>query len=248
MANISLKFTNRNGRFCLCATVVGTTTRHYRTVDELRNPDFKTWDKVAQRFNSRRPIDRTNNQILSEITRHYEDLMKVWDFASGKELFAFQSDEAEECPKKEIKKAPLKPISPPQTRKTKSKTTSSKTEITLGKWVNEIIEEIKNPTRLKPSASYQGHLTLLHKLEAEGKLINQPISSLGDESFVQLINWLGKQKGKNGKGVKQVIAASFSISCCLNCIMPRIYLPYPNFHPHQTSPRGKYNQTKQRYI
>lgn len=63
------------------------------------------------------------------------------------------------------------------------------------------------------------NLTLLHKLEAEGKLINQPISSLGDESFVQLIKWLGKQKGKNGKGVNPMIAASFSISCCLNCII-----------------------------
>lgn len=164
MANISLNFTNRNGRFCLCATVVGTTTRHYRTVDELRNPDFKTWDKAAQRFNSRRPIDRINNQILSETLRHYEDLMKVWDFASGKELFAFQSNESEECSKKEIKKASPKPISPPQTRKVKSKNTSSNTEIALGKWLNEIIEEIKNPTRLKPSASYQGYKPALDRI------------------------------------------------------------------------------------
>ena len=88
MANISLKFTNRNGRFCLCATVVGTTTRHYHTVDELRNPDFKTWDKTTQRFGSRHPIDRPNNQILFDILRHYEDLMKAYDFASGKELLA----------------------------------------------------------------------------------------------------------------------------------------------------------------
>lgn len=245
MANISLKFTNRNGRFCLCATVIGTTTRHYRTVDELRNPDFKTWDKAAQRFNSKRPIDRTNNQILSEITRHYEDLMKVWDFASGKELFAFQSDAVEECPKKEIKKAPLKPISPPQTRKTKSKTTSSKTEITLGKWVNEIIEEIKNPTRLKPSASYQGYLTLLHKLEAEGKLINQPISSLGDESFVQLIKWLGKQKGKNGKGVNYIgtmkmFAATLSRARKARLTTYRSDFPYMDYAPvHKITDKAK---------
>lgn len=201
MANISLKFTNRNGRFCLCATVVGTTTRHYRTVDELRNPDFKTWDKTTQRFGSRRPIDRTNNQILSDILRHYEDLMKAYDFASGKELFAFQSHNPKKLSKEEVRKTPARPTPPPQTRRAENEVASSKPEITLGKWLDEIIEEIKNPTRLKPSASYQGYLTLLHKLEAEGELINQPVSSLGDDSFVQLIKWLGKQKGKNGKGV-----------------------------------------------
>lgn len=69
MANISLKFTNKKGRICLCATVVGTSIRHYRTVDELRNPDLKTWDKSARRFNSRRVIDGENNQIPSVILR-----------------------------------------------------------------------------------------------------------------------------------------------------------------------------------
>ena len=109
MANILLKFTNRNGRFCLCATVTGTTIRHYQVVEELRSPDFKTWDKGAQRFNSRRPIDRTNNQILTDILRYYEDLMAEYDFKSGRELFAYQREQSEEKAKASIKKAPPRP-------------------------------------------------------------------------------------------------------------------------------------------
>lgn len=244
MANISLKFTNRNGRFCLCATVVGTTTRHYRTVDELRNPDFKTWDKTTQRFGSRRPIDRTNNQILSDILRHYEDLMKAYDFASGKELFAFQSHNPEEA-HKEVRKTPLRSTPPPQTRRAENEVASSKPEITLGKWLDEIIEEIKNPTRLKPSASYQGYLTLLHKLEAEGKLINQPVSSLGDDSFVQLIKWLGKQKGKNGKGVNfigtmKMFAAALSRARKARLTNYRPDFPYMDYAPvHKVTDKAK---------
>lgn len=245
MANISLKFTNRNGRFCLCATVVGTTTRHYRTVDELRNPDFKTWDKTTQRFGSRRPIDRTNNQILSDILRNYEDLMKAYDFASGKELFSFQSHNPEELSKEEVRKTPARPTPPTQTRRAENEVVSSKPEITLGKWLDEIIEEIKNPTRLKPSASYQGYLTLLHKLEAEGKLINQPVSSLGDDSFVQLIKWLGKQKGKNGKGVNfigtmKMFAAALSRARKARLTTYRPDFPYMDYAPvHKVTDKAK---------
>lgn len=202
MAKLSLKFTNRSGRFSLCATVVGTSIRHYRAVEELRGTDFKTWDKAAQRFVSKRPIDQENNKILTEILRHYEDLMEQMKFETGKELFAYQPVTTNESIKDTQSIQVLTPSLVPKPKKTESSTLHlAKDEITLGQWIEAIIEEIKNPSRLKPSASYQGYLTLLHKLEAEGTLINQPISSLGDDSFVLLIKWLKKQKGKNGKGV-----------------------------------------------
>lgn len=236
MAKISLKFTNRNGRFCLCATVVGTTTRHYRAIDELRNPDFKTWDKVAQRFSSRRPIDRTNNQILTEILRHYEDLLKEYDFASGKELFSFQSKVIENEPKTEKKKPTPEGYASPLMSRAVKRTHPSKPEKNLREWLDEIIEEIKNPSRLKPSASYQGYLTLRRKLETEGKLINQPLSAFGDDSFVQLIKWLGKQKGKNGKGVNYIgtmkmFAATLSRARKARLITYRPDFPYMDYAP-----------------
>lgn len=171
--------------------------------------------------------------------------MKAYDFASGKELFAFQSHNPEEQPKEEVRKIPARPTPPPQTRRAENQVASSKPEITLGKWLDEIIEEIKNPTRLKPSASYQGYLTLLHKLEAEGKLINQPVSSLGDDSFVQLIKWLGKQKGKNGKGVNfigtmKMFAATLSRARKARLTTYRPDFPYMDYAPvHKVTDKAK---------
>lgn len=204
MAELSLKFTNRNRRLCLCATVVGTTTRHYRIINELENPDFTTWDKVSQRFVSRRRLDRKNNQILDGLLKHYEALQQEHDFSNGSELFGFQYNNSEgareKCPKPII--AQECSIEAPHLKQSpKCRTLAAdSTVITLGAWIAKIIEDIKNPTRLKPSAAYQAYLTLLHRLEEEGKLINMPVCELCDESFVQLIKWISKRKGKNGRG------------------------------------------------
>ena len=246
MANISLKFTNRNGRFCLCATVKGTSIRHYRAVDELRNPDFKTWDKSAQRFVSRRPIDSANNKILSDVLRHYEDLLEKYDFESGRELFAYQEETEllaaqESKPKPQLSKPPKKIVTPPNV----TSHAMPGDNMTLGKWLEQIIEEIKNPKRLKPSASYQGYLTLLHKLEAEGKLIKQPLTALGDDSFVQLIKWLNKQKGKNGKGTNfigtmKIFAAAISRARKARLITYRPDFPYMDYAPiHKVTDKAK---------
>ena len=53
MANLNFNFTFKDGVFCLCCTVKGTTTRHYKEVSgiyQLSNPNFKKWDKKEQRF------------------------------------------------------------------------------------------------------------------------------------------------------------------------------------------------------
>ena len=201
MAEISLKFTNRNGRFCLCATVVGTTTRHYKAVTELLSPDFKTWNKFEQKFVSRRQIDRANNQILAEILNKYKALQERFDFPSGKELFEYERDNDKKTTKRQIKNSNSQPSIDPVSRA--FQTQSIPQDIggpTLGEWIEHIISDFKNPKRLKPSASYQGYLTLLHELEREGDLVNKPISVLDDDSFVQFIKWINKKKSKNGKG------------------------------------------------
>lgn len=246
MANISLKFTNRNGRFCLCATVKGTTTRHYKVVEELKSPDFKTWDKSAQRFVSRRPIDSINNKILDDILRFYENLMAEREFESGKELFACQRVEAQseaETPKQEVK--PACTPKPKTVAPVENKPTLPGDSITLKDWLEEIIEGIKNPKRLKPSASYQGYLTLLHKLEAEGKLINQPLSAIGDDSFVQLIKWLNKQKCQNGKGTNfigtmKIFAATLNRARKARLITYRPDFPYMDYAPvHKVTDKAR---------
>ena len=110
-------------------------------------------------------------------------------------MFEYQPVKPKTSPDNALDAQPLEAPTPPVVAPSIKPVANE--EITLGQWLEKIIEDIKNPSRLKPSASYQGYLTLLHKLEAEGTLINQPISSLGDESFVLLIKWVKKQKGKN---------------------------------------------------
>lgn len=222
MANISLKFTNRNGRFCLCATVVGTSIRHYRSVEELITPDFRTWDKKAQRFISKRPKDRENNQLLSAILRHYEQLLVEHSFENGKELFSFQPDDAPNTPQDGA-------VIPKRTQVPKP--TVQKGEITLGEWIDQIIKEIKNPTRLKPSANFQVYLTLKHKLEKEGTLIYKGISELNDDSFVQLIKWLNKNKGKNFIGIMKTFTATLNRARKARLTQYRPDFPYRDYAP-----------------
>lgn len=197
MAKISLKFVNRSGRFCLCATVVGTSVRHYRVVDELKNPNFDSWDKVSQRFVSRRAIDQENNKILNELVGHYQNLMSVHEFSSGKELFDFQ-EESDKFDVQSIKQLPTKMRKPCASHSSAKE--SKATGPTFREWINQIVEDIKHPTRLKPSSAYQVYLSLLRKMEMEKRLIDQPISAIDDETYAKFMKWAAKQGGKDGKG------------------------------------------------
>lgn len=61
MAKISLKFTHKDGKFCLCAHVKGTQVRHYKVVSVLKNPNFSKWNPQAQMFISKVENDLQNN-------------------------------------------------------------------------------------------------------------------------------------------------------------------------------------------
>lgn len=190
MAKISLKFTNRHNRFCLVATVVGTTTRHYRVIEELSDPNYAHWDKKSQRFVSRSPKDAENNRILDGILQKYQALLDARDFENGKQLFAYEESKNPISikPARVIKKS----FPAPQSKQAQGPT--------MREWLNQVINDIKNPTRLKPSASYQGYLTLLHALEQEGTLVDKPLKEFSDDSFVSFIKWIKKRKPKKGCG------------------------------------------------
>lgn len=171
--------------------------------------------------------------------------MSEHDFNSGKELFAFQNVKQRKRPEKTNRTSQSGVVSMAAHPSEPETTRANGSEITLKEWLEHIIEEIKNPSRLKPSASYQGYLTLLHKLEAEGKLINQPIDTLGDDSFVQLIKWLGKQKGKNGKGTNfigtmKMFSATLSRAKKARLTSYRPDFPYMDYAPvHKVTDKAK---------
>lgn len=180
MSKISLKFTNKNGKFSLCALVLGTQIRHYRVVDVLKKPNFSKWNPTAQMFISKDSNDLQNNVLLQEYLAPFEQLLEEHDFENGKELFSYY----EMRNKKQAEQAILK----------------AKQEMTLGEFIEEIIYELRYPTKRKPSSNYQPYTTLLHKLEKEKKLIKTPISKVNRMTFVHFSNWVLNQKGLKGTG------------------------------------------------
>lgn len=180
MSRISLKFANKDGRFCLCAHVKGTGVRHYKTVEGLKNPNFTKWNPDAQMFISRVQTDLENNIILQDLLSQIEQLLDEHDFDSGKELFAM----FDSLRKEKAEAAILK----------------EKQEITLGEFIKEVIEELRHPVKRKPSSNFQPYTTLLHKLEKEGKIIKTAISKVNRHSFVQFSEWILRQKGLKGSG------------------------------------------------
>ena len=88
MSKISLKFTKKNGRFCLCARVKETGVRHYKTEENLKYPNFSKWNSNAQMFISGTQDDNDNNIILQDFLNQIKQINEEYDCESGKELFA----------------------------------------------------------------------------------------------------------------------------------------------------------------
>lgn len=207
MAKISLTYANRHGHLSVCATVVGTQTRHYRIVTELVDPDFTKWDKKLQRFATQRPVDVNNNYILDSILKGYYDTLAEHEFANGRELFNFVKDQSkskDSANPKDVEqskpKKQAKSVDAEKAESKKAKTDPTTNGPTMKQWLEQIIQEIKYPGRLKPSSSYQVYLTLLHKLEQEGSIIDMRVSEVNDDTFRQLIKWIEKTPKKNGRG------------------------------------------------
>lgn len=200
MATITLKFTTKGNRFCLCAYTKEKNLRHYKVVDGLINPNFNKWDASSQKFVSRSENDKSNNQTLLQLIKKYQSLLNENPFDSGQELFTYQDN---------IDKG-KDPV------QEKLRIESPTSEMTLGKWLEIIIDELLNPTRLKPSGSYQGYVKLLHKLEKEGKLIDMTILSINDNSFIQLAKWINAQpptyktQGNNFVGIMKMFRATIA--------------------------------------
>lgn len=83
MSKISLKFTHKDGKFCLCAHVKGTQVRHYKVVSVLKNPNFSKWNPQAQMFISKVENDLQNNIRLLDFLSPFEKLLAEQEFENG---------------------------------------------------------------------------------------------------------------------------------------------------------------------
>lgn len=180
MSRISLKFTKKDGKFCLCALVKGTQVRHYKVVNVLKNPNFSKWNQRAQMFVSKAENDLQNNILLLNFLAPFEKLLEEHQFETGKDLFAMY----ELGEKERIEQALI----------------DEQKEITLGEFLEEVIEELKNPTKRKPSSNYMTYQTLQSKLIKENRIIKTPISKVNRNTFVHFSDFILNQKGLKGTG------------------------------------------------
>lgn len=90
MANILLSYQIKDGRFSLCATLKGTTTRHYKEVNGLKSPNFDFWDKKAQRFIEPSFEAIYNNNLLRAMQQFYENEWRRGCFQERENTFQKQ--------------------------------------------------------------------------------------------------------------------------------------------------------------
>ena len=180
MANLNFSFTFKGGKFCLCCTVKGTTIRHYKEVSgsyKLSNPDFERWNRKEQKFLDPTPEAIANNGKLNAMMAHYVNLYQMlsetMEIPDGKTLFA-QEEVA-------------------------SKVVAEK-KMTFGDFICQIIRKGKTESNKRPSKNYQKYITLLHKLEREGAIINKPLKDVCNKDFIDFGNFiLEKLTAKDGK-------------------------------------------------
>lgn len=171
MTNLKFSFVHKDGEFCLCCTVKGTSTRHYRVVKGLINPNFNKWNRKEQLFIDPSQDAIHNNSHLAQIKQYWESIYSTAIshgevLRTGKQLFEYES---------------------------KAKEIQSQDSFTLGGFLSYLINEMKNPQTKIPSKNYQNYIAILHKLEDHGNLLDIPVSEITDKHFEMFGEYLRKE-------------------------------------------------------
>lgn len=212
MDELNLTFARKNGRFTLCVTIKGTTTRHYKTIEGLLDkPNYKLWDSRNQRFEGSSISTVRNNQILREIREKYEQLIARLHPSDGKELFRMEREMelvksrpkpvsfsaknrrkvASKPPKQRI--VPAYNTGPKQTYDYDTPVPSPTRKMPFHMYVRWLIYQMRHEKNKKPSKNYQTYVNLLHKLEREGKILNTPLEEIDNSTFIKWGKWLLSQ-------------------------------------------------------
>ncbi len=160
------------GVLCVVVGYKGTGKgRKSHVIGGLTAPDFRYWDKKAQRFTSGTDTARANNPVLDDICKRCDELLNNSAITT-----------------------PLEFVDALDSGVTPSDV------ITLGDFLRTLIDEMRNGTNNKrPSKNYQCYINLLHKLEREEKahykgkvsdLINVPIAEIDNKCFIQFSDFI----------------------------------------------------------
>lgn len=181
MANLNLSFSlEKKHGLVLRITEQGQTNGSRVKVKNLVDPDFSVWNKKEQMFVGTGKTISQNNRVLLKMMQQYQVALKSDEFDSPAELKRF----VETGEKSVIEKPKV---------------------MTLGDYLKSLIYDMKHEKNRMPSKNYQNYITLLHKLESEGKIIKVAINAVDDSHFIAFGKYILLQlKGKNYLGLMKM--------------------------------------------
>ena len=208
MANINLTFSlEKKHGLVLRITEQGQTNGSRVKVKNLVNPDFKTWNKKEQRF-----VDATeeaihNNRLLQDMKQQYQFFLENGNPETPADL-KNMVETGKMC-------------------KTEKKVTG------FGDYIKELIYDMKHEKNRMPSKNYQNYITLLHKLETEGKIIDTPLQDVDDTHFIAFGKYILKQlNGKNYLGLMKMFHTTITKARTNKMTSKILDYPYRKDAPH----------------
>lgn len=178
MANKELYYTltpsapsTAKGVLCVVIGYKGQSTgRKPFPIDGITNPNYEFWDKKAKRFKDGTDTARANNPVLDTVCDLCDELL---------------ANSLITTPQQFIDALKLG-VAPNDV-------------LTLGGFLSQLIDEMRNVTNKRPSRNYQTYINLLHKLEREGELIDVPLRDINNSHFIQFSNYLLSLADDEGK-------------------------------------------------
>lgn len=174
MANniINLTFSHEKKGFFLIIREKGNSNGLRATVPHLINPNFEYWDRKQQRFNEASTDAIHNNNVLREMRSKYQTIIDTCNPATPAEL------------KRMVETG---------------ERIEASTVLTFGLFLKNEIIRMKEAANKKPSKNYQNYISLLHKIEREGDIINTPLCEISNRHFKQFGNFLLSLPVNEGK-------------------------------------------------
>lgn len=187
MRIFNLTFRKEKKGFFLVLRETGRTNGHTVRVKNLIEPDFSFWDKKQQAFMQPTENAIHNNKVLQGMKARYQQLIDEYAPQTLADL-------------KEIVR----------TGKCRKNTKAQ----TFGELVQEKIELEKNKgtdDAKAPSQNYRNYVTLLHKLETEGQIINVPAIEINNRHFEKFGVFLKAQQGKARNNYVSVMKRFYAV-------------------------------------
>lgn len=174
MQHLCISFMYGKKGFFLIIREKGSTNGNKVKVKNLIAPNFKYWDSKEQKFMEATENAIHNNRILYEMRLKYETALNSCNY----------------------------PVTPAELKKIveTGQKVQSLSALTLGTYLQQLINQMKYDKNKKPSKNYQNYITLLHKLEAEKQIINVPLADICNNHFKQFGAFLLGLSEEEGKG------------------------------------------------